>query len=122
MKKGSLFSNVKLISDENIPVKVTSLLKKEGFDIRRAPLKISDKQLAKQAKEESRIILTLDKDFLNKSKFYPEDFEGIIFIDIQPPIIEEVFSSLIKLFNKISSQDCKGKLLIASKFGYRFKN
>ena len=121
MKKIPFLNNLKILSDENIPIKITELLRTEGYNIKKSPLGITDKQLSKLAKEESRIILTLDKDFLNKDKFPPKDFNGIIFINIQPPIIDTVFSSLKKLFTKVSSSEFKGKLVIASRFGYKFK-
>lgn len=59
----------KFISDENIPIKVIELLIEMGFDVKRAPLGFSDKQISKVAKLESRVILTFDKHFLNKDKF-----------------------------------------------------
>jgi len=116
------FSNKpKLIPDENIPVKLTELLMKDGFNIKKIPLGTTDKQLSKIAKEESRVILTFDKHFINKKFFSPEEHPGIIFIDIHPPIIDTLFLSLSKLFNEIGSTEFKGKLFILSSFGFRIR-
>ena len=71
----------KLLSDENIPIKVTRLLKEKGFDIVDASLNSTDKKISKTAKSESRVILTFDKHFLNKRLFSPKEHHGIIFID-----------------------------------------
>ena len=116
------YSNrLKLISDENIPTKLTELLVEKGFDVKRAPLSSTDKQLAKIAKSESRIILTFDKHFVNKRLFPPENFGGIIFLQIHPPIIEAVLSALLNLFEKIKQLEFKGKLFILSRFGFKVR-
>ena len=117
----NLFTKFKLFSDENIPKKVTELLREEGYDIKRSPFGIDDKDITKILKKESRILLTLDTDFINKIKFPPQDLYGIIFISIQPPLIDVVFSSLKKLLEEISPLECKGKVMILSRDGYRFK-
>ena len=111
----------KLISDENIPIKLTELLKEDGFDTRKIPFSSTDKQLSTIAKEESRVILTFDKHFINKKLFPPKEHPGIIFIDIHPPKIDKIFLSLSKLFKEIKSTEFKGKLFILSSFGFRIK-
>jgi len=111
----------KLISDENFPIKATELLKEEGFDVKKAPLKSSDRQISKIAKLESRVILTFDKHFINKKLFPPKEHSGIIFLDIHPPMIDTVFSSLLNLFEKVKLSEFKGKLFILSLFGFRIK-
>jgi len=111
----------KLISDENIPIKITELLKKQGFDIKKIPLNSSDKELSKIAKSESRVILTFDKHFINKRLFPPKEHLGIIFLDIHPPLINTVFLSLSNLFQKVKPSELKGKLFILSSFGFRIK-
>src|SRR3989344_8483462 len=103
LKTKNMFSSnkPKLLSDENIPVKLTELLRRENFDIKNVPLGSTDKEISKIAKEESRTILTFDKHFINKRLFPPKEHSGIIFIDIHPPLIETLFQSLSKLFNKL---------------------
>lgn len=116
------FSNKpKLLSDENIPIKVIELLKGKGFDVRKTPLGSNDKQISKIAKSESRVILTFDKHFINKRLFPPEGHLGIVFIDIHPPMIDEVFSSLLNLFKEVKPSEFKGKLFILSSFGFKIK-
>jgi len=112
----------KLLSDENIPIKVTRLLKEKGFDIVNASLNSTDKKISKTAKSESRVILTFDKHFLNKRLFSPKEHHGIIFIDIHPPLIETVYSSLLNFFEKVSQPELEGKLFVLSSFGFRIKS
>jgi len=121
MKNMSSFNKPKLISDENIPVGLTELLIKEGFDVKKIPFGSTDKILSKIAKAESRVILTFDKHFIDKNLFPPKEHPGIIFIDIHPPIIDAILSSLLKLFNEISHSEFSGKLFILSLFGFRIK-
>lgn len=112
----------KLLSDEKIPIKITQLLKEKGFDIINASLNSSDKKISKTAKSESRVILTFDKHFLNKKLFPPEEHNGIIFLDIHPPLIDVVFTALSNLFEKVSQPELEGKLFVLSSFGFRIKN
>jgi|TARA_B100001971_G_C18137578_1_gene508512 hypothetical protein len=116
-----MLGNYKIISDENIPVKVSEMLRNEGFDVKRVPLGIGDDKISKIAKLEKRIILTFDKDFLNKKVFPPREHFGIVFISIIPPLIDSVFFSLIKLFKEYSSLDLEGKLIVVTTFGNREK-
>ena len=113
--------NNKFISDENIPVKITELLKEEWFDAKKAPLGSSDKQISKIAKAESRIILTFDKHFLNKKEFPPEEHHGIVYISINPPIADIIFFSIMKLLKDPKYQELKGKLFVVTTFGHRKK-
>lgn len=113
--------NKKFISDENIPIKVTELLKENGFDVKRATLKSSDKQISETAKRESRIILTFDKHFLNKEKFPPKEHHGIIFISITPPMIDIIFFSLMRLLKDIKYPELKGRLFVLTAFGHKEK-
>ena len=121
MRNMSSSNKPKLISDENIPVGLIELLIKDGFDIKKIPLGATDKILSKLAKAESRVILTFDKHFIDKNLFTSKEHPGIIFIDIHPPRIDVIFSSLSKLFNEISQAEFSGKLFILSLFGFRIK-
>lgn len=113
-------NNLKFISDENIPINLTESLIAKGFDVKKAPLKSTDKQISKISKEESRIILTFDKHFINERLFPPKEYPGIIFINVHPPLVDNLLSFLIKLFNVIT--EFKGKLFILSRQGFKIKS
>lgn len=110
---------IKFISDENIPVKLTELLKEKGFDVVKTPFGSTDKDIAKISKKESRIILTFDRHFINRRLFNPREYPGIIFIQIQPPLVDLVFYSLIKLLDSV--KNFKGKSFILSQQNFRIK-
>jgi len=109
----------KLLCDENIPQELIKLLLNEGFDVKRVPLGSEDKNIAKIAKSKERLLLTFDKHFLNKLKFPPKEFAGIVFIDIHPPLIDSVYSSLDKLFKLVGSSNFKGRLFNLRTSGFK---
>ena len=115
-------NRLKILFDENIPIKVIELLKEKGFDVNVVPLGLTDKEISKLAKEESRVILTFDKHFINKRLFPPSEYSGIVLIDLHPPLIDVVFSSLLQLFEDREPEKFKGKLFIISSLGLRIKS
>ncbi|MEK6914870.1 MAG: DUF5615 family PIN-like protein [Nanoarchaeota archaeon] len=111
----------KFISDENIPTKVTSSLINKGYDLKKTPIGSTDKQISKFSKEESRIILTFDKHFLNKKNFPPKEHPGIIFLSIIPPKEDIVFYSIISLLKDPKFSELNGKTIVVTVFGHREK-
>jgi hypothetical protein len=91
----------------------------EKLDIRRVELGLKDKQIFDLAKSEERVILTLDKHFLNKVKFPPKESSGIVFIKIHPPLIDSVYFTLEKLFKSVNSPDFKGRLFTLTNSGFK---
>jgi len=110
-----------LLVDENIPLGVISVLSRKGFDAKRIKPSSKDGQVFELAKSEERVLLTLDKHFLNKIKFPPKESSGIIFLKIHPPTIDSIIFLLKRLFNKINTPEFKGRLFIVSPFGLRIK-
>ncbi len=57
---------IKLLADENIPIKAIDSLKKKGIDIisvTKFSLGLSDRAMLELAKRKGRVIITFDKDF-----------------------------------------------------------
>ena len=117
--KDLLQGEISFIADENIPVGLIKSLLNEGLDIVRVKLKSKDPKIFERAKSEQRVILTRDKDFLNKDKFPPKESFGIIFFDINPPLIDTLQYSLNKLFKKIKPSELKGRLFTLSLTGFK---
>ncbi len=112
-------NKLKLLCDENLPHKLVELLKTKEFDVERAPFGSDDAEVAELAKSENRVILTFDRHFGNTLLFPPEEYSGIVFIRIRPPLIQSVFSSLLTLFKLVKSSEFKGKLFTLSLEGFR---
>ena len=117
----SFQSDIRILADENIPIKTVEFLRKIGFDVKIISLGAKDKDISKIAKNESRAIITFDKHFINRHIFSPKEHYGIIFLNIHPPIIETINSSLKKLFSKMDYSGIKGKLFIISSYGIRVR-
>lgn len=93
--------------DENLPVEISELLIREGFDSKTVidqNLRGSDDQsLIKLCREENRILITLDIDFSNISYYPPEEFKGIIILKLSNQSknhIIQIFKHLLEHFNK----------------------
>ena len=117
--KNSFHNEVSFIADENIPVGLIKVLSDRGFDIIRVKLKSKDPKIFEKAISEQRVILTRDKDFLRKDKFPPKESFGIIFFNINPPLIDSLQYSLDRLFKTIKSSEFKGRLFVLSLTGYK---
>ena len=93
---------MKLLANENFPLKSTSLLRQAGFDIIAIGTDnpgISDKEVIRIAEREKRTIITFDKDYgelIYKHGYKPE--AGVIFLkpfDFKP---EDPGIYLMKIF------------------------
>jgi len=92
------------------------LLREQGYDIKKIPSGLTDKQLSKIAKSESRVILTFDEHFLNKKLFPPKEHSGIVVFNFSPSIIDTTFSLLSKLLKKVKSFEFEVRLFIINLF------
>lgn len=110
---------LKLLCDENIPKKAVELLAKKGVNVKQAPFGSPDEKVAALAKLEERILLTFDKHFTDRFLFPAEEYSGIVFIRIRPPLIKTVLWALLNLFNSVEPSEFKGKVFSLSSVGFR---
>jgi len=110
---------MKILADENIPIKIIELLEKDNFNIKRVPKGADDQSIAELAKSENRVLLTFDRDFGNILLFPPQQYSGIIFIRIRPPLINTIFSALSNLFKLVKTEEFKGRLFVLSAHSFR---
>jgi predicted nuclease of predicted toxin-antitoxin system len=110
---------LRLLCDENIPIKVVESLRSIGFNVSTPPAGLDDVMVAELSRRDNRILITFDKHFGNTLLFPPEKYMGIVFIRIRPPLIKTVLDSLINLFKLVKSADFKGKLFVLSIEGFR---
>ena len=107
------------VLDENIPVELTSWLIQKGHNSTSCPKGSLDEDVASLAKERKAILLTQDRHFTNTLRFPPKSFSGIVRIKIHPSYLEDITSSLGKLFETFSApEDFKGKLIVLEKDGF----
>lgn len=115
----SSLNKLNFVSDENVPVKLAELLIENGFDVLKTPIGSTDKEISKISRQESRIILTFDKHFINKNLFNPKEHPGIVLIQIHPPLIDKIFHVLKKLLDSVEEFD--KKLFILSEQGFKIR-
>ncbi len=96
--------------DEDVPVKVMSFLKASAHDTARVTPSSPDAQIARLAKTEKRILITLDKDFTNVSMYPPKELT-IRHVQIHPPAIEIITAALQKLL-ALPVEEIKGLIIL----------
>lgn len=94
-------------------------LEDNGFDVLQPPAGASDQEIGELAESEQRVIITFDKHFATPWLFPPEQYFGIIFIRIRPPVIEAALYSLLNLFNSVAAGDFQGKLFVVGADGFK---
>ncbi len=93
---------MKILANENFPLKSVKLLEKAGFDIKAIAVDkpgISDKEVIQLAEKEKRTIITFDKDYgelIYKHGFKPE--AGVIFMRLSNFKPEDPGIYLLKVF------------------------
>jgi predicted nuclease of predicted toxin-antitoxin system len=113
--------SIKLLLDENLPAKLDKILSAKNWDVKRAPSGASDREIADTAKGEKRIIVTYDKHFADIRAFPPQEFAGIIRLQISPPLISDITSSLEELFHTFQPSQLSGKLIVIRKGRMRIR-
>lgn len=87
--------------DENLPIEISDLLIDEGYDSKSVnDQKLSgtnDDFLINLCNKEDRILVTLDTDFSNISKYPPNKYNGIIVL--RPG--SQAKSHVIRIFSKV---------------------
>ena len=101
-------------------MKVTASLKEWGFNVVSVPQGATDENIARLARRSKRILLTFDADFANILIYPPQEFFGIVRINIQPQFLNTVIEALKNLFVTFNSQrSFRGKLIILEPAGFR---
>lgn len=104
-----LDSNLKFLADENIPLDVVNILKKDGINIisiTEIDLGLEDEAILKLADKEDMVIITFDKDFGELVFKAKKKSKGIILLQFHPQTvgyIVSVLKNVLKLsinFNK----------------------
>ena len=88
---------LKLCADASVPQPFVEELKRAGIPIRTASeddlVSHSDNDILAWAKRSKRVLVTLDRDFWNDSKFALQSVPGVIFVDVAPDDIDGALRS-----------------------------
>ena len=107
---------MKFLIDEDVPVKLLKFLAASGHDAVRATPATADLEIAKRAKKDGRILITLDKDFANTVIFPTTEF-NIVQIRIHPPYADAITEAFQKFLSTVPPENIKG-LMILEKEGH----
>ena len=110
----------KFLLDENIRIEVKKFLDSKGFSSAYASKGIVNGRLAALSREKKCVLLTRDKDFINRSLFPPKQFFGIVVFRIHPPLADKLIASLEKLLAEV--REFKGKLFVVREEGFEVKD
>ena len=102
---------MKFLIDEDVPLKVLKTLTALGHDAVRVPASTKDRDIADQAVRQSRILITLDKDFANRL-LYPPSIFSIIHLRIHPPFADDLIIAIRQLLQKVSETELKGLIVL----------
>jgi predicted nuclease of predicted toxin-antitoxin system len=103
---------MKLLADENFPSPLVSPLQKKRHDVKRilrTAKSASDLGVIELAKKENRIILTFDKDFLEKSNLPV----SVMVFDFHSGSLEKIASYLNEVISSINALKKKKNPFIA---------
>ena len=109
---------MKFLVDEDVPIKLLKALKSLSHDAVRVEPSASDITNAKRAKEEDRILISLDRDITDSFFFPPSEF-NIIHIDIHPPYSEIIIAAFKRLLNDIPADRLKGLIILTREGHFR---
>ena len=109
---------MRALLDEDVHVGVLNWLIKSGHDTIRVPSGIKNGDVLKLAHCESRVLITRDKDFLNRLMYPPSQYQGIVVLRVHPPQLEKLIAALQALFVKLPNPLFAGKVVIVEEQGY----
>lgn len=112
-------------TDENLPVEVADLLRKEGHEA----LGVADQQLdghpdsdvARVIQTEQRAIITLDLDFSDIRAYPPEDYFGIIVLRPALQSISAILRVMDRAVAMLATEPLAGKLWIVEEHQVRIR-
>lgn len=115
----------RFLCDENIFPSTLKLLRSRGFDakdVKELGLSgMTDRKLFDLAKDEDRILLTLDLHFSNISLFPPSECPGIVIIRVKPAVPSRVDKALEIFLQRMNLDRVKGALVIVSEDRFRIR-
>ena len=107
---------MKFKTDENVPVEVSSLLRRHGLDsltiVQQAMSGFKDEDVATVCREEGRILITLDLDFADIRAYPPGHFPGLVVLRPTTQARAAVLSLVERIIPLLSTEPLYGKLWI----------
>ena len=104
---------MKFILDENVPIILIKSLRNEGHDAVRVTLSSPDPEIALRAKNEERILITQDKDFVSGAVVVPPSVT-VVFLQIHPPTPRRIDERFMLFLKSVSEVELNGVIILRS--------
>src|SRR6056297_66092 len=102
--------------DENLPVEVVNLLRKDKHNaetvLEQGLGGEPDPHIANICQREKRALITLDTDFSDIRKYSPEDFSGLIILRLKKQDKSHVLAIMNRITTILSEEPLEGHLWI----------
>ena len=108
---------MRFLVDENVRKEVIAFLREAGHDVMRAPRSTANGLLFALIQQESRILITHDKDFSNVKAYPPERTPGIMCLRVDPAINDVVIDALRRVLASVPAERLVGRLLLVEPTG-----
>lgn len=102
---------MKFLLDEDVPLDLLKTLQKLGHDVSRVIPSTPDSEVARRAKSEKRILITLDKDFTSRAMYPPQEYD-IVQIRIHPPYAERIIEAFKTLLQSLPFEEWRGLIIL----------
>lgn len=108
---------MKLKLDENIDLRIISLLRLAGHDVATVPgqglSSVPDVEVIDVCRREGRCLVTADRGFGNRLRFNPADYSGIVVIRLpSSPTLADWREAIETLVSGLESAEVPGKLWV----------
>jgi len=109
--------------DENLPLEIADLFQQAGHDADTVQSEglsgASDSEILRQARDDNRLLLTMDKGIADVRRFPPDQYPGIVLFRPSTTGRGEVFRFVQDAAPKLLKTDLSGRLIIVSPRGIR---
>jgi predicted nuclease of predicted toxin-antitoxin system len=109
---------MKLKLDENLPVRLTSVLSGLGHDVHTVQQEnlsgAMDSQIWNSAQDESRLFVTQDMDFSDLRKFMPGTHSGILLVRLHTPSRRRLVQRIGEIFRTEDVSGWLGCFIVAT--------
>jgi predicted nuclease of predicted toxin-antitoxin system len=116
---------MRVLADENLFEPIIQYLRDQGHEVlsvRETDLSgASDDEVYAKAVRERLTIITMDKDFMRRSRFFPEACAGIVVAKIYRRTVEESTKIFIQRFQQVWEKAVVGNLVILTPEGVKVR-
>jgi predicted nuclease of predicted toxin-antitoxin system len=109
---------MKIKLDENLPVRLATLLKNFGHEVHtlheQSLMGHPDREVWEAAQKESRFLVTQDLDFSDSRQFAPGSHHGILLIRLRSPNRRNLIKRIEEMFQKENVGDWAGCFVVAT--------